>query len=84
MKMKSSVVWKDSNTRVFTMSGSSGDPDGKDATFMRHGHVRRSRVPPGRQGTDHGPLSARVHATADTRLYSARWYAVYAAIRWQI
>jgi hypothetical protein len=39
MKMKSSVVWKDSNTRVFTMSGPG--PDGKDATFMRITYVRK-------------------------------------------
>jgi hypothetical protein len=38
-KMKSSVVWKDPNTRVFTMSGPG--PDGKDATFMKITYTRR-------------------------------------------
>lgn len=39
MKMKASTVWKDANTRVFTMSGAG--PDGKDATFMRITYTRK-------------------------------------------
>jgi hypothetical protein len=39
MKMKSTVVVKDPNTRVFTMSGPG--PDGKDMTYMRITYNRR-------------------------------------------
>jgi Protein of unknown function (DUF1579) len=39
MKMKSTVVLKDADTRVFTMSGPG--PDGKDTTMMRITYKRR-------------------------------------------
>jgi hypothetical protein len=39
MKMKSAVVWKDPDTRVFTMSGPG--PDGKDVTMMRITYKRK-------------------------------------------
>jgi hypothetical protein len=39
MKMKSVVAWKDSDTRVFTMSGTG--PDGKDVKFMTITYKRK-------------------------------------------
>jgi hypothetical protein len=38
-KMKSVVVYKDADTRVFTMSGAG--PDGKDVTFLRITYTRK-------------------------------------------
>jgi hypothetical protein len=41
MKMNAATVWKDDNTRVFTMAMTG--PDGKEVTFMKITYTRRSK-----------------------------------------